>query len=295
MSHPHRSPPPSSLLFSPPPSYCTTPNSPYQAPRSSYQVPHSPSQAPHSPAPPPMLPTTATETSPLYSAKHGASGRTRSQLCLYVNIVLFLASASLFCCSRFAVDERMPHHPDPPRRSHEPVHPAPEAPKPEPEAPKYEVFWDMPLIPESECLGYGSRVYSAKLNIYPLDEEWHKICMSEAPEVEVMGKVLQKPKWCDLKKNTRDVMGHWIVDFNEPECISSWGWMDDKGCTAEASGLRPTKRPSTAISTAALGVTCAAGHPPSCMARSSRARCAATIRSGRRSMVLGTLKTRRVH
>ena len=51
------------------------------------------------------------------------------------------------------------------------------------------------------------------------------------------------------------VFGHWIVDFDEPECISSWGQFDDKvcselphalprtdehsqGCTTEASGLR---------------------------------------------------------
>ena len=24
------------------------------------------------------------------------------------------------------------------------------------------------------------------------------------------------------------VVGHWIVDFDEPECISSWGQFDDK-------------------------------------------------------------------
>lgn len=51
------------------------------------------------------------------------------------------------------------------------------------------------------------------------------------------------------------VVGHWIVDFDEPECISSWGQFDDKvrsefpyalprtdehsqGCTTEASGFR---------------------------------------------------------
>ncbi|KAI5888130.1 uncharacterized protein SCHCODRAFT_02635786 [Schizophyllum commune H4-8] len=240
MSRPHRSPPPSSLLFSPPPPYRTTPSSPNQAPRSPLQAPHSPLRAPHTPyrAPPPMLPTTATETSPLNSAKRLDGGRSRSQWVLCASIVLLFASTTLFLCIRFPLDEPAPHRPDPPRCSPEPVHPAPEAPKPEPEAPKYEVFWDMPLLPESDCLGYGSRVYSAKLNIYPLDEAWHNICMHDAPEVEVMGKVLEKPKWCDLRKNTRDVMGHWIVDFDEPECISSWGWMDDKGCTAEASGLR---------------------------------------------------------
>ncbi|KAL1702524.1 hypothetical protein EV121DRAFT_261901 [Schizophyllum commune] len=155
-----------------------------------------------------MLPTHASETTPLYSSKLERPSSFNwlsaiKYLCFSVPAVILISTSW-------------------PRTT--PVEP--------------EFYWDVPLVPETDCLGYGTRAYSAKLNIVPsATKNWHKICMGEAPEVEVTGRILEKPAWCDMGIN-QTVVGHWIVDFDEPECISSWGQFDDKGCTTEASGFR---------------------------------------------------------
>ncbi|KAL1672083.1 hypothetical protein EV122DRAFT_225414 [Schizophyllum commune] len=136
--------------------------------------------------------------------------------------------------------------------------------------PSPDVYWALPLVPEADCMGYGKRAYTAMLVIEPApgavvgpatsimgpesgssaDEResaaltasnvpngWHRMCMNDAPAVEVTGKVLKRPTWCDMRED-HIVIGHWVVDYGEPECVSSWGWFADKGCTAEGSGLR---------------------------------------------------------
>ncbi|KAI5891829.1 uncharacterized protein SCHCODRAFT_02630138 [Schizophyllum commune H4-8] len=139
-------------------------------------------------------------------------------------------------------------------------------------APSPDVYWALPLVPEADCMGYGMRAYTATLVIEPasggsmhasaaprVDEPassgwivesvpnalgnkpvpdgWHRMCMNDAPAVEVTGKVLKRPTWCDMRED-HTIVGHWVVDYGEPECVSSWGWFTDKGCTAEGSGLR---------------------------------------------------------
>ncbi|KAL1738119.1 hypothetical protein HDZ31DRAFT_51465, partial [Schizophyllum fasciatum] len=97
----------------------------------------------------------------------------------------------------------------------------------------------LPLVPAPDCMGFGTRVYSAKLNMEPPvprmadARAWHAMCIGGAPGVEVTGRILDNPSWCDADANGT-VFGHWVVDWEEQECISSWGW----GCTSEASGLR---------------------------------------------------------
>ncbi|KAL1701576.1 hypothetical protein EV121DRAFT_272304 [Schizophyllum commune] len=134
--------------------------------------------------------------------------------------------------------------------------------------PSPDVYWALPLVPEPDCMGYGMRAYTATLAIEPAPgattesapdapneglggafsappgngalsppKGWHKMCMNDAPAVEVTGKVLKRPTWCDMRED-HTIVGHWVVDYGEPECVSSWGWFADKGCTAEGSGLR---------------------------------------------------------
>ncbi|KAI5827910.1 hypothetical protein K523DRAFT_374005 [Schizophyllum commune Tattone D] len=134
--------------------------------------------------------------------------------------------------------------------------------------PSPDVYWALPLVPEADCMGYGMRAYTATLAIEPapgaiiepasdapneglsggfsappgtaassLPKGWHRMCMNDAPAVEVTGKVLKRPTWCDMRED-HTIVGHWVVDYGEPECVSSWGWFADKGCTAEGSGLR---------------------------------------------------------
>ncbi|KAL1673029.1 hypothetical protein EV122DRAFT_294471 [Schizophyllum commune] len=155
-----------------------------------------------------MLPTHANETTPLYSPK--LERQSSFNWLSAIKYLCFAVPAVVLICTSW------------PRTT--PVEP--------------EFYWDVPLVPETDCLGYGTRAYSAKLNIVPFaTKNWHKICMGEAPEVEVTGRILEKPAWCDMGIN-QTVFGHWIIDFDEPECISSWGQFDDKGCTTEASGFR---------------------------------------------------------
>uniref|UniRef100_D8QEW0 Expressed protein n=1 Tax=Schizophyllum commune (strain H4-8 / FGSC 9210) TaxID=578458 RepID=D8QEW0_SCHCM len=155
-----------------------------------------------------MLPTHADETTPLFIVKLKRSSK--FDWLRAIRYLCFAVPAVILICTSW------------PRKT--PVEP--------------EVYWDVPLVPETDCLGYGTRAYSAKLNILPpAPKDWHKICMGEAPEVEVTGRILEKPAWCNMGTN-QTVFGHWIVDFDEPECISSWGQFDDKGCTTEASGFR---------------------------------------------------------
>ncbi|TRM55951.1 hypothetical protein BD626DRAFT_521233 [Schizophyllum amplum] len=110
----------------------------------------------------------------------------------------------------------------------------------QPSAPiEREIYWEVPLVADVSCLGYGTRAYAAQLHVEPPapGEAWHKICVGEAPEVEITGRIVERPAWCDRDANGT-VFGHWIVDYDEPECISNWAAFADKGCTADASGLR---------------------------------------------------------
>ncbi|KAI4519397.1 hypothetical protein K525DRAFT_226557, partial [Schizophyllum commune Loenen D] len=211
-----------------------------------------------------MLPTHANESTPLYSPK--PERPSSFNWLSAIKYLCFAVPAVILICTSW--------------------------PRTTPAEP--EIYWDVPLVPETDCLGYGTRAYSAKLNIVAsATKNWHKICMGEAPEVEVTGRILEKPAWCDMGIN-QTVVGHWIVDFDEPECISSWGQFDDKGCTTEASGFRrPMRLPSSAALTLAPGATCAGAHPPSYTAPSSRAQCAAITRRANVSMAPGTSRTRR--
>ena len=97
--------------------------------------------------------------------------------------------------------------------------------------PSPDVYWALPLVPEADCMGYGMRAYTATLVIEPAPgattehapdapneglsgafsappgtgalgppKGWHKICMNDAPAVEVTGKVLKRPTWCDMRE-----------------------------------------------------------------------------------------------
>ncbi|KAL1734917.1 hypothetical protein EV714DRAFT_233741 [Schizophyllum commune] len=100
-----------------------------------------------------------------------------------------------------------------------------------------DVYWIMPIDAKSECAGYGSREYTAVLNIESFSAyHWHTVCMKQAPEIVIHGRTLQSPDYCDMQGGR--VIGHWTVDFDEPECTSSWGWFLDRGCTSSGSGFR---------------------------------------------------------
>ncbi|TRM55945.1 hypothetical protein BD626DRAFT_636144 [Schizophyllum amplum] len=84
-----------------------------------------------------------------------------------------------------------------------------------------EVYWEVPLVADAGCLGYGTHAYTAHLHIEPTGqlhiepsapgETWHKICVEEAPEVGITGRIVERPAWCDRDGNGT-VFDHWIVD-----------------------------------------------------------------------------------
>ncbi|TRM55954.1 hypothetical protein BD626DRAFT_414886 [Schizophyllum amplum] len=118
-----------------------------------------------------------------------------------------------------------------------PVEPLPSFPDKLPPV-EPDMYWVLPLVPDTYCMGYGTRAYTAELYIEAVAmQDWHRICVEGAPEVEVSGKIAKRPAWCDRDEDDA-VIGHWVVDHDEPECISSWGRVDDKGCTSDASGMR---------------------------------------------------------
>ncbi|KAF9461012.1 hypothetical protein BDZ94DRAFT_1264682 [Collybia nuda] len=79
------------------------------------------------------------------------------------------------------------------------------------------------LHPSQKCLSYGTREYTAKL-------AGTSICRETKAEIHG---VTMKPKHCEDKGAT---WATWVVDFQEPTCITSWSGLTDKGCTG--SGIR---------------------------------------------------------
>ncbi|KJA29912.1 hypothetical protein HYPSUDRAFT_126366, partial [Hypholoma sublateritium FD-334 SS-4] len=87
------------------------------------------------------------------------------------------------------------------------------------------LFWDEPQ-PNARCLGFGRREYTAKLRNVPFYANWVEAC--ERTEVTIHGVRILSPTFCESKWPFGGVVGHWIVDFGEDECLAYWGKISDK-------------------------------------------------------------------
>ncbi|KAF9478171.1 hypothetical protein BDN70DRAFT_933627 [Pholiota conissans] len=99
----------------------------------------------------------------------------------------------------------------------------------------WNLSWDEPK-PGKRCQGFGTREYTARLWNIPFYANWTKTC--ENTEATIHGVVVSRPSFCDNKWPFGGVIGHWIVDFGEEDCLARWGKIVDKGCLKPNSNLR---------------------------------------------------------
>ncbi|CAA7268733.1 unnamed protein product [Cyclocybe aegerita] len=88
------------------------------------------------------------------------------------------------------------------------------------------------------CLRFATREYTARLslsesaNTAASRQEMMRACR-DTP-VEIHGRLLSTDFCQDLGFG-RGVYGYWIVDFEEPDCLTQWGEFSDLGCTTSVS------------------------------------------------------------
>ncbi|KAF8969502.1 hypothetical protein BDZ97DRAFT_145 [Flammula alnicola] len=97
------------------------------------------------------------------------------------------------------------------------------------------LYWDEPQ-PSSRCLAFGTREYTARLWNVPFYAKWVEAC--EHTEVMIHGIIVPKPSSCESKWPFGGVIGHWIINFGEDDCLARWGKVTDKGCVEPGSKLR---------------------------------------------------------
>ncbi|KIM46331.1 hypothetical protein M413DRAFT_441414 [Hebeloma cylindrosporum] len=94
------------------------------------------------------------------------------------------------------------------------------------------IYWDKPQA-GAHCHGFGTREYAAKLRNVPFYANGMRIC--EETEVSIHGVVLPRPTRCERRWPFGGIDGYWVVDFDEPNCLASWGKIRDKGCVSQGS------------------------------------------------------------
>ncbi|KAK0460821.1 hypothetical protein IW261DRAFT_1532829 [Armillaria novae-zelandiae] len=95
------------------------------------------------------------------------------------------------------------------------------------------------LTPSIQCLRYSTREYSALLNGVSNDEDSLKWCKEKGITIHRIR--FKKPAYCTIdvdRSGTARVYGHWIVESNEPRCMTTWDDFRDKGCAASGSNYR---------------------------------------------------------
>ncbi|KAF9569003.1 hypothetical protein CPC08DRAFT_757203 [Agrocybe pediades] len=95
--------------------------------------------------------------------------------------------------------------------------------------------WDE-LVPDSRCLGFGTREYTARLWGLPFFSNWMETCKDT--ETNIRNVVVQHPSYCENKWPFGGIIGHWIVDFGEQDCVARWGKIVDQGCLKDATKTR---------------------------------------------------------
>ncbi|KAK0505615.1 hypothetical protein EDD18DRAFT_340809 [Armillaria luteobubalina] len=95
------------------------------------------------------------------------------------------------------------------------------------------------LAPSIQCLRYNTREYSALLKGVSNDMDSLEWCKEK--EITVHGIHFRKPAYCTIdvdRSGIARVHGHWIVESNEPRCMTSWEDFRDKGCAGNGSHYR---------------------------------------------------------
>jgi len=90
------------------------------------------------------------------------------------------------------------------------------------------------LRKDEKCLSYGTARYQAHLQYVP--PLWDQPAACLATPVLIYGKDLL-PTECRRTFGTTQVLGIWVVDFDEPACKPWWRDIKDHGCTSRGSGI----------------------------------------------------------
>ncbi|KAJ7640739.1 hypothetical protein DFH06DRAFT_1215097 [Mycena polygramma] len=94
--------------------------------------------------------------------------------------------------------------------------------------------WDR-LRGDEHCSQHGTRRYTARLANVPRGYDPVKACTETA--VEIHGLKIPSPNHCE-DRGCGGVIGHWLVNYSEPRCVTRFDYFKDKGCTYRGSGLR---------------------------------------------------------
>jgi len=90
-----------------------------------------------------------------------------------------------------------------------------------------------PLEKDEECLSYGTIRYQARLEYVP--PLWDNRAACLATPIQIHRKDVF-PTECH-RNNETEVLGIWVVDFDEPACKPWWRDIKDHGCTSRGSGI----------------------------------------------------------
>jgi hypothetical protein len=89
------------------------------------------------------------------------------------------------------------------------------------------------LTPANQCLRYDTREYTATLSNVPLSYDARDEC---AQKVAYLNGKWVTPSYCGAQGQCSSVVGHWIMNENEPACQTVWAGPWDKGC--QSPGVR---------------------------------------------------------
>ncbi|KAF9445812.1 hypothetical protein P691DRAFT_244828 [Macrolepiota fuliginosa MF-IS2] len=101
-----------------------------------------------------------------------------------------------------------------------------------------------PLIWENlkrgeHCLRYKTREYTAKSvgqNRGPAAMEECRRSRAQIHDIEL------RPTFCENLGTWSGIWGHWVVDFDEPDCETSWTTFEDQGCQVTTGSHRFTAK-----------------------------------------------------
>jgi len=90
-----------------------------------------------------------------------------------------------------------------------------------------------PLQKDQECVSYGAARYQAHLQYVPPGWDQYTAC-TETP-IQIHQKDVL-PTQCQFNTEGQ-VVGVWVIDFEEPACKPWWRDIKDHGCTSRSSGI----------------------------------------------------------
>lgn len=96
-------------------------------------------------------------------------------------------------------------------------------------------FWE-DISPAWDCLAYGKREYLGALRNVP--KGWSAIDACMNMPAEVKGVTFRRPDRCGYIRGSLHVHGHWVVDWDQPDCKPWFRDFQEMGCTGYRTGQR---------------------------------------------------------